>query len=110
MISLRESEVLRNGADGRTRTADLRITSAPLYRLSYAGLQENGAAGQNRTADTRIFSPVLYRLSYRGIQKVAGTTGLEPAASGVTGLRSNRLSYAPTVWVVAWWAKEGSNL
>ncbi len=27
----------------------------------------NGAAGRNRTADTRIFSPLLYRLSYRGI-------------------------------------------
>ncbi|MBP2640206.1 MAG: hypothetical protein H6Q66_1157 [Firmicutes bacterium] len=26
-----------------------------------------GAAGQNRTADTRIFSPLLYRLSYRGM-------------------------------------------
>ena len=26
---------------------------------------------------------------------MAGATGLEPAASGVTGRRSNRLSYAP---------------
>ncbi len=26
---------------------------------------------------------------------VAGATGLEPAASGVTGRRSNQLSYAP---------------
>ena len=28
-------------------------------------------------------------------ENVAGATGLEPAASGVTGRRSNRLSYAP---------------
>ena len=28
-------------------------------------------------------------------KKVAGVTGLEPAASGVTGRRSNRLSYTP---------------
>ena len=28
--------------------------------------------------------------------KMAGATGLEPAASGVTGRRSNQLSYAPT--------------
>ena len=28
----------------------------------------NGASGQNRTADTRIFSPLLYRLSYRGMR------------------------------------------
>ena len=27
---------------------------------------------------------------------VAGVTGLEPAASGVTGRRSNQLSYTPT--------------
>ena len=25
----------------------------------------SGGAGRNRTADTRIFSPLLYRLSYR---------------------------------------------
>ena len=28
-------------------------------------------------------------------RKVAGVTGLEPAASGVTGRRSNQLSYTP---------------
>ena len=28
-------------------------------------------------------------------KQVAGATGLEPAASGVTGRRSNQLSYAP---------------
>ena len=27
----------------------------------------NGGSGRNRTADTRIFSPLLYRLSYRAI-------------------------------------------
>ena len=30
----------------------------------------------------------------------AGATGLEPAASGVTGRRSNRLSYAPEQWLI----------
>ena len=28
-------------------------------------------------------------------EKVAGVTGLEPATSGVTGQRSNQLSYTP---------------
>ena len=27
----------------------------------------NGGQGQNRTADTRIFSPLLYRLSYLAV-------------------------------------------
>ena len=31
--------------------------------------------------------------------KMAGATGLEPAASGVTGRRSNQLSYAPFLGV-----------
>ncbi len=30
------------------------------------------------------------------LEKVAGTTGLEPAASAVTGQRSNQLNYVPT--------------
>ena len=30
---------------------------------------------------------------------VAGVTGLEPAASGVTGQRSNQLSYTPKPFV-----------
>ena len=29
--------------------------------------RKNGGQGQNRTADTRIFSPLLYRLSYLAI-------------------------------------------
>jgi hypothetical protein len=31
----------------------------------------------------------------RLLKLLAGATGLEPAASGVTGRRSNQLSYAP---------------
>jgi hypothetical protein len=31
----------------------------------------HGAEGQNRTADTRIFSPLLYRLSYLGSMNLA---------------------------------------
>ncbi len=29
---------------------------------------------------------------------MAGVTGLEPAASAVTGRRSNQLSYTPDAW------------
>ena len=37
---------------------------------------------------------LLYLLKKR-VAGVAGVTGLEPAASGVTGRRSNQLSYTP---------------
>ena len=40
---------------------------------------------------------------------VAGSTGLEPAASGVTGRRSNQLNYDP-LKAGKWWAIQGSNL
>ena len=30
------------------------------------------------------------------LKRMAGTTGLEPAASAVTGQRSNQLNYVPT--------------
>jgi hypothetical protein len=30
------------------------------------------------------------------LERMAGTTGLEPAASAVTGQRSNQLNYVPT--------------
>jgi hypothetical protein len=41
-----------------------------------------GAEAQIRTGDTGLFRAVLYRLSYLGT--LAGTTGFEPAISGVT--------------------------
>ena len=39
---------------------------------------------------------------------LAGSTGLEPAASGVTGRRSNQLNYDPDIEL--WWAVQDSNL
>ncbi len=56
-----------------------------------------GGETQNRTGDTRIFSPLLYLLSYLALfsRNLAGLTRLELATSGVTGRRSNRLSYNP---------------
>ena len=39
-------------------------------------------------------SPLLPSRERRGVPKT-GATGLEPATSGVTGRRSNQLSYAP---------------
>ena len=45
----------------------------------------------------RIYNPGPNPLKRKGLNmKVAGVTGLEPAASGVTGQRSNQLSYTPS--------------
>ena len=45
---------------------------------------------QSKTADS---------CSY--LKGMAGTTGLEPAASAVTGQRSNQLNYVPTCQISA---------
>ena len=39
---------------------------SPLSDMSGLSKKIDGAEGRNRTADTRIFSPLLYRLSYLG--------------------------------------------
>ena len=36
--------------------------------------------------------------SLTGLKRMAGTTGLEPAASAVTGQRSNQLNYVPILY------------
>ena len=58
--------------------------------------KKNGGSGQDRTADTRIFSPVLYRLSYRANnKKMAVPKGLEPSIFCVTGRRVNHYTTEP---------------
>jgi hypothetical protein len=66
---------------GRAGTTSV-ATSAPLVALSCLG----GALIQDR------IPPTILRTAGTSI---AGATGLEPATSGVTGRRSNQLSYAP---------------
>ena len=49
-------------------------------------------------------------LTLKSLKMLAGTTGLEPATSCVTGMRSNQLNYVPTCscscLVASGWGKE----
>ena len=77
------------GALRWNRTIDTRIFSPLLYLLSYQGVF--GERGENRTLDPSIKSALLYQLSYPLI--VATRKGVEPSTFGVTGQRSDQLSY-----------------
>jgi hypothetical protein len=52
--------------DSNHRTQREQIYSLPCLATSLI-LQLKHGSGRNRTADTRIFSPLLYRLSYRAL-------------------------------------------
>jgi hypothetical protein len=53
------------------------------------------AAGIPNLANGAIGNIVTRSETKRSGTQEAGATGLEPAASGVTGRRSNQLNYAP---------------
>ena len=60
----------------------------------------------------RGINKLARRASRELLKKMAGTTGLEPAASAVTGQRSNQLNYVPGLitGLPNWWAVQDSNL
>ena len=54
----------------------------------------------NRAAKCRLFLRAFWgsRHKSKSFRLMAGTTGLEPATSAVTGQRSNQLSYVPSAF------------
>jgi hypothetical protein len=48
------------------------------------------------TAWVQLWVGLLGAIPSNSLKRMAGTTGLEPAASAVTGQRSNQLNYVPT--------------
>ncbi len=51
--------------DLNPQPTDYKSVALPIELSRHKKKQKNGGSGRNRTADTRIFSPLLYRLSYR---------------------------------------------
>ena len=72
------------------------VPSLKLARRTPPRRSEGSLCGQGRrrSVDLWFFRPALYRLSYLTIQsrslrkRLAGTTGFEPATSGLTGRRT----------------------
>ena len=48
------------------------------------------------TVWVKLWVGLLETIPSNLLKRMAGTTGLEPAASAVTGQRSNQLNYVPT--------------
>jgi hypothetical protein len=60
--------------DTKRATPPRRATPGSANPFAYHG--KNGAQGRSRTADTAIFSRMLYQLSYLGVRGEPGTGGL----------------------------------
>ena len=65
--------------------------------LRYAKIVREGdvRAARRYLVASSVMNPIAANVS-KCLTFLAGATGLEPATSGVTGRRSNQLSYAPS--------------
>ena len=66
------------------------VDAAPRLFRRYPILPDGQATTHAKCVDSYI------------LKEMAGVTGLEPAASGVTGQRSNQLSYTPKALGSKW--------
>ena len=89
-----------NGEDVKTvqellRHANSRIT---LDVYTQAVNSNKRAAQSGPLSDPDLIVTVGRQLILRSLESMAGTTGLEPATSAVTGQRSDQLSYVPRLF------------
>src|SRR6185437_5429867 len=102
-------------------TSDRSRSMAPWARVPWGRLGPCFAPAELRRAlvGLDVWGPASLLRSYAGHffargarKKMAGTTGLEPATSDVTGRRSNQLNYVPALGGpngCEWWAITDSN-
>ena len=89
--SSRPAPPLPKSAQTGFQPAQARLLCPSRYEPSRVGIAVP-QGGLDRLTDLRRAGK---RLSEKSYLHEAGATGLEPATSGVTGRRSNQLSYAP---------------
>ena len=80
------------GSVPRPMACENSVRSARWPTMSRNGMWRWWAANETLSPGLRRWGATL--------ERVAGSTGLEPAASGVTGRRSNQLNYDPNVRAV----------
>jgi hypothetical protein len=72
-----------------------------------AGTKQTGSDGAQQGRSTGLTGPnwTMKQIanSLQVLERMAGTTGLEPATSAVTGQRSNQLNYVPTLFSPGCW-------
>ena len=76
-------------------TNGLALNSSVALRLVLIKLLSANGDGEIRTLDPLLARQVLSQLSYAPI--LMGLSGLEPPTSRLSGVRSNQLSYEPSV-------------
>jgi hypothetical protein len=72
-----------------------------LNRYSQNAKTKNGGGERDRTDDLLRARQALSQLSYTPIITVVGLGGLEPPTSRLSGVRSNQLSYRPSLKTAA---------
>ena len=81
--------------------------SQPARKPSLSDVRKRARKGRDASPFWVPIAPNEFRLI--ALEGMAGTTGLEPATSAVTGQRSSRLNYVPRDGYVKWWAASDLN-
>ena len=90
--------VIRKLTGHRSRELERYEHLSPLIKQQTVELiaEELRSATDTRTATQRISTEKTSLKARISLKGMAGTTGLEPATSDVTGRRSNQLNYVPS--------------
>ena len=80
-----------SSGDGEIRTLDPLLARQVLSQLSYAPIPDGSLVW--------LFRKSLFQVLFQVFSPPVGLSGLEPPTSRLSGVRSNRLSYKPTLYM-----------